>query len=98
MLMRLLRQYLKPYRSMIVATILPATLGTMGALYLPSLNASIIDEGVAKGDTDFIWHTGMIMLAVSAVRSSARSARSTSAPRPPWPSAGICAARSSIAS
>ena len=68
MLMRLLRQYLKPYRSMIVATIVLATLGTMGALYLPSLNASIIDEGVAKGDTDFIWHTGMIMLAVSAVQ------------------------------
>ncbi len=68
MLMRLLRHYLRPYRSMIVATIVLATLGTMGALYLPSLNASIIDEGVAKGDTDFIWRTGMIMLAVSAVQ------------------------------
>ena len=68
MLMRLLRQYLEPYRSMIIATIVLATLGTMGALYLPSLNAAIIDEGVAKGDTDFIWRTGMIMLAVSAVQ------------------------------
>jgi ATP-binding cassette subfamily B multidrug efflux pump len=68
MLMRLLRQYLRPYRSMIIITILLATLGTMGALYLPSLNAAIIDEGVAKGDTDFIWRTGGIMLAVSAVQ------------------------------
>lgn len=68
MLMRLLRQYLRPYRSMIIGTIVLATLGTMGALYLPSLNAAIIDEGVAKGDTDFIWRTGMIMLAVSAIQ------------------------------
>lgn len=68
MLMRLLRQYLKPYRSMIIATIVLATLGTMGALYLPSLNAAIIDDGVSKGDTAFIWRTGMIMLAVSAVQ------------------------------
>ena len=64
MLMRLLRQYLRPYRSMIIATIVLATLGTMGALYLPSLNAAIIDEGVAKGDTAFIWRTGGIMLVV----------------------------------
>ena len=68
MLMRLLRQYLRPYRSMIIITIVLATFGTMGALYLPSLNASIIDEGVAKGDTAFIWRTGAIMLAVSAVQ------------------------------
>jgi ATP-binding cassette subfamily B multidrug efflux pump len=68
MLMRLLRQYLRPYRSMIIATIVLATLGTMGALYLPSLNAAIIDNGVATGNTAFIWRTGGIMLAVSAVQ------------------------------
>ena len=68
MLMRLLRTYLQPYRSMIIATIVLATLGTIGALYLPSLNAAIIDEGVATGDTAFIWRTGVIMLAVSAVQ------------------------------
>ena len=68
MLMRLLRRYLQPYRSMIIATIVLATLGTMGALYLPSLNAAIIDDGVATGDTAFIWRTGGIMLAVSAVQ------------------------------
>ena len=68
MLMRLLRTYLQPYRSMIIATIVLATLGTIGALYLPSLNAAIIDNGVATGDTAFIWRTGVIMLAVSAVQ------------------------------
>jgi ATP-binding cassette subfamily B protein len=40
----------------------------MAALYLPNLNAAIIDEGVAKGDTGFIWRTGGIMLAVSVVQ------------------------------
>ena len=40
----------------------------VAALYLPSLNAAIIDEGVAKGDTDFIWRTGAVMLAVSLVQ------------------------------
>jgi ATP-binding cassette, subfamily B, multidrug efflux pump len=68
MLMRLLRTYLQPYRSMIIACVVLATLGTIGALYLPSLNASIIDEGVATGNTAFIWRTGVIMLAVSAVQ------------------------------
>ena len=68
MLMRLLRTYLQPYRPMIIATIVLATLGTIGALYLPSLNAAIIDDGVATGDTAFIWRTGGIMLAVSAVQ------------------------------
>src|SRR5690606_27590949 len=43
-------------------------IGTVASLYLPSLNASIIDNGVAKGDTAFITRTGMIMFAVSAVQ------------------------------
>ena len=40
----------------------------MASLFLPSLNASIIDEGVAKGDTAFIWRTGQTMLAVSLLQ------------------------------
>ena len=68
MLIRLLRAYLAPYRAMIIGTCLLALVGTMAALYLPSLNASIIDDGVARGDTDLIWRTGGVMLAVSAVQ------------------------------
>ena len=68
MLIRLLRQYLAPYRSMIIGTVLLSLVGTMAALYLPSLNASIIDDGVAQGDTALIWSLGGIMLAVSAVQ------------------------------
>jgi ATP-binding cassette subfamily B protein len=64
-LIRLLRRFLLPYRRPLVGVLLLQLVGTMAALYLPSLNASIIDEGVAKGDTDFIWRTGGVMLAVS---------------------------------
>lgn len=41
---------------------------TMAALYLPSLNADIIDNGVAAGDTGYITRTGAVMLAVSCVQ------------------------------
>jgi ATP-binding cassette subfamily B protein len=68
MLIRLLRDYLAPYRRLLTGVIVLQLVGTMAALYLPSLNASIIDKGVAKGDTAFIWHEGEIMLAVSLVQ------------------------------
>jgi ATP-binding cassette subfamily B multidrug efflux pump len=64
-LIRLLRRFLLPYRGLLVGVLLLQLVGTMAALYLPSLNASIIDKGVATGDTDFIWRTGGVMLAVS---------------------------------
>ncbi len=68
MLIRLLRAYLAPYRSLLIGVLILQLIGTMASLFLPSLNASIIDDGVAKGDTDVIWRTGMIMLAVSVVQ------------------------------
>ncbi len=68
MLIRLLRGYLKPYRTMIIAILVLTSVGTMAALYLPSLNASIIDDGVATGDTAYIWRLGGVMLAVSLVQ------------------------------
>ena len=46
----------------------------MASLFLPSLNADIIDNGVARGNTDYIWRTGGIMLVVSLVQSSPPSA------------------------
>lgn len=67
-LIRLLRDYLRPYRWALLAVVVLQLLGTMAALYLPSLNASIIDDGVTKGDTALIWSTGRVMLAVSAVQ------------------------------
>ena len=68
MLIRLLRSYLTGYRRPITGLLILSLAGTMAALLLPSLNAAIIDEGVAKGDTGFIWHTGGVMLAVTLVQ------------------------------
>ena len=68
MLIRLLRAYLAPYQRPITGLLILSVAGTMAALLLPSLNAAIIDEGVAKGDTAFIWRTGGMMLAVSLLQ------------------------------
>nr|WP_233614016.1 ABC transporter ATP-binding protein [Leucobacter edaphi] len=50
---------------MIAAVLVLQLLSTIAALWLPSLNAKIIDQGIAKGDTDFIWGTGGQMLLIS---------------------------------
>ena len=68
MLIRILRDYLRPYRGLLVVLVLLQLAGTMASLYLPSLNGKIIDLGVAKGDTDYILRTGGWMLAVSFVQ------------------------------
>ncbi|MGK5672771.1 ABC transporter ATP-binding protein [Micromonospora sp. URMC 106] len=68
MLIRLLRTHLRPYHRPLAAVVLLQFVGTMASLYLPSLNADIIDLGVARGDTDYIMRTGGWMLAVSLVQ------------------------------
>jgi ATP-binding cassette, subfamily B, multidrug efflux pump len=68
MLIRLLRSYLARYQRTIGGLLILSLAGTMAALLLPSLNAAIIDNGVAKGDTGYIWRTGAIMLAVTLVQ------------------------------
>ncbi|MEV6370079.1 ABC transporter ATP-binding protein [Micromonospora musae] len=68
MLIRLLRDHLRPYSKPLAAVVLLQFVGTMASLYLPSLNADIIDKGVARGDTGYIMQTGGWMLAVSLVQ------------------------------
>ncbi len=68
MLVRLLREFLAPYRREITVIVVLQFVATMAALYLPSLNADIIDNGVAQGDTGYITRTGGVMLAVSMVQ------------------------------
>lgn len=65
MLWKLNRHYLKPYKWQVAAVVILQTATTLATLYLPSLNADIIDNGVATGDTGYIWSTGGIMLAVA---------------------------------
>ncbi|WP_425560960.1 ABC transporter ATP-binding protein [Leucobacter iarius] len=47
-----------------LAVLILQLLSTIAALWLPSLNAQIIDTGIAKGDIGYIWTTGGTMLAV----------------------------------
>ncbi|TPG14921.1 ABC transporter ATP-binding protein [Pedococcus bigeumensis] len=68
MLIRIIRDYLRPYQGLVAVLVGLQLVGTMASLYLPSLNGKIIDEGVAKGDTGYIVSTGGWMLAVSLVQ------------------------------
>jgi ATP-binding cassette subfamily B protein len=68
MLVRLLREHLRPYRRWLAAVVGLQLIGTMASLYLPSLNADIIDNGVSRGDTGYILRIGGWMLSVSVVQ------------------------------
>jgi ATP-binding cassette subfamily B protein len=70
-LVRIVRDYLRPYQRLVAFLVALQLVGTMASLYLPSLNGRIIDEGVTKGDTAFILRTGGLMLAVSLVQVAA---------------------------
>ncbi len=65
MLIRLLRTYLRPYQKPIALLVLLQFLQTCASLYLPTLNAHIIDEGVVEGDTGYILSFGGLMIAIS---------------------------------
>ena len=68
MLMRLLRQHLRPYVQPIVVLLSLQLVQTIATLYLPSLNADIIDNGVITGDTGYIMRIGAVMLGISLVQ------------------------------
>ena len=55
MLVRLLRRYLRPYMGLLLCVLVLQFAEVMASLYLPTLNADIIDKGVATGDTGYIW-------------------------------------------
>ncbi|MEW1719817.1 ABC transporter ATP-binding protein [Streptomyces sp. NPDC093109] len=68
MLLRLLRAHLAPYKKPIILLVALQLLQTCATLYLPTLNADIIDSGVVKGDSGYILEFGGIMIAVSVVQ------------------------------
>jgi len=65
MLTRLLRTYLRPYARQVAVVVALLVAQSVGNLYLPNLNADIINGGVLKGDIGYIWRTGGIMLAIT---------------------------------
>ncbi|AXK46259.1 ABC transporter ATP-binding protein [Brachybacterium saurashtrense] len=68
MLWTLVRRHLRPYLPHVVAVAVLQLATVLATLYLPSLNADIIDNGVATGDTDYIWRVGGLMLVVAMVQ------------------------------
>ena len=63
----LLRTYLRPYAAQLAAIIVLLLVGAIGNLYLPDLNGDIINNGVVKGDTDYIVHVGAFMLLITLI-------------------------------
>ncbi|NLG21770.1 MAG: ABC transporter ATP-binding protein [Actinomycetales bacterium] len=68
MLIRLLREHLRPYRGLVAVLLVLQLASTIASLYLPTLNGRIIDEGVALGQTGPILRLGAIMLGVSLLQ------------------------------
>ena len=68
MMWQLVRRFTSPYRRWIAYVLLLQLASTIASLYLPSLNARIIDDGVAVGDVDTIWRLGAWMLGVTVVQ------------------------------
>ena len=69
---RLLIQYLRPYTWLLVGVIVLQLTQSIASLFLPTLNARIIDEGVATGNTAVIWQLGAVMLGVSLAQVGAQ--------------------------
>ena len=70
-LVRLTGRFSRPYAGLIAAVVVLQLLSTLATLYLPDLNADIINNGVAQADVPYIRRTGLVMLAVSLVQVAA---------------------------
>jgi ABC-type multidrug transport system fused ATPase/permease subunit len=68
MLLALVRQFVRPYRRLVAAVMTLQLVSTLASLYLPTVNATIIDDGIAKGDTGTIVRLGGLMFAVTALQ------------------------------
>ena len=68
MLIALLRRQLKAYRPVLWLVVVFQAVQSAAGLWLPTLNADIIDKGVAKGDNRYIWRIGAVMVAASLVQ------------------------------
>ena len=68
MLLALLRQYIRPYRRLVAALMVLQSISTLASLYLPTVNAAIIDDGVSQGNTATIVRLGVVMLVVTGLQ------------------------------
>ena len=65
-MLKLIR-FLSPYKRRVAAMLLLLFLQVLGTLYIPTLTADIVNNGIVAGDLDRIWRTGGFMLAVAAL-------------------------------
>ena len=72
MLIRLLRAQLRPYQKSIFLVVLFQFVATLATLYLPTLNADIIDNGVVPGDTGYVMMVGGEMLGITLLQIAAQ--------------------------
>ena len=68
MLINLLQEKLRPYRRLLWIVVVFQAVQSLAGLYLPTLNARIIDRGITQGDTTYIWHVGGLMLLTTLVQ------------------------------
>ncbi|UMB71034.1 ABC transporter ATP-binding protein [Mycobacterium paraterrae] len=68
MLVALLRRFVRPYRRLVAAVLILQSISTLASLYLPTVNATIIDDGIAKGDTAAIVRLGGLMFGVTGLQ------------------------------
>ena len=68
MLLPLILRFLKPHWPLVVGVVIFQLAQSIASLYLPSMNADIIDKGIATGDTDYILNTGLVMLGITLVQ------------------------------
>ena len=69
-MLRLLRTYLQRYHRWLLGVVVFQAIQATASLFLPTLNADIIDKGILRGDTGYIWSLGALMLAISAVQGA----------------------------
>ncbi|HEY4333873.1 MAG TPA: ABC transporter permease, partial [Ilumatobacteraceae bacterium] len=74
MLIPLLRTYLRRYKTELVLVLILQAAQTIAALYLPTLNADIIDHGVLTGNSHYIWSKGVLMILITLVQISCATA------------------------
>ena len=70
-LIRLTARFGRPYAGQFALVIALQLVTTLATLYLPDLNADIINNGVAQADVPYIWRTGRTMLVVALVQVAA---------------------------
>jgi len=68
MLINLLQEKLRPYRRLLWIVVVFQAVQSLAGLYLPTLNARIIDRGITQGDTNYIWRVGGLMLLTTLVQ------------------------------